>query len=65
MTADQIRAYAKALLIEHAKEVEYVSIHECAEESPHVPGGEIRDDDARAVSDLIASATVTTTWPAS
>ncbi len=63
MTPDQHRAYAEELMLEHAKEVERLTIHEVAEESVHVPGDEISEDDARAVHDLIQAATVTITWP--
>jgi hypothetical protein len=60
MTEDECRAYAKALIEEHAIGVEFLTIHECAEDN--VPGGVISDEDARAVDALIRAATVTVTW---
>lgn len=62
MTPDEIRAYATTLILDHARDVEYLTIHEMAEE--HLDGGEISGDDAKAVSELISSATITVEWPA-
>lgn len=63
MTPEEQREYATALILEHARDVEFLSIFEMAEE--HAPGGEIEDADAHAVDKLIASATVTVSWEAS
>jgi hypothetical protein len=61
VTAEELRDYAAALILEHAQEVEYLTIHEMAE--THVAGGEISDDDARKVASLIHQATVSVWWP--
>jgi hypothetical protein len=61
MTPDERREYAATLVLEHARDVEYMSVHEMAEE--HLEGGEISDEDAKAVHDLISKATVTVSWP--
>lgn len=61
MTDDEIREYATTLILEHARDIEYLSIHEMAEE--HLEGGEISDEDARKVDDLITKATVEVSWP--
>jgi hypothetical protein len=62
VTEDELREYAETLILEHARDVEFLSIHEMAEE--HAPGGVITDEEARVVDDLIAKATVTVSWPA-
>jgi hypothetical protein len=61
VTDDEIREYATTLILDHARDVEYLSIHEMAEQ--HAPSGEISDEDARKVDDLITKATVTVSWP--
>lgn len=63
MTEDELRAYATELILEHARDVEFLSIFEMAED--HAPGGVIEDQDAHAVDKLIAQATVTVSWEAS
>jgi hypothetical protein len=60
MTEDERREYAELLIKDHAKDVEYLSVHEMAW---RLPGGEISDEDATAVHDLIGKAVVTVTWP--
>lgn len=47
MTKDELREYAEALIVEHARDIEFLSIFEMAEE--HAPGGDITDDEAREV----------------
>ncbi|HET9889691.1 MAG TPA: hypothetical protein VFQ42_04250 [Mycobacterium sp.] len=61
MTPAEIRQYAETLILDHARDVEFLTVHEMAEE--HVPGGEISDEDAKAVHDLIGTAIVTVSWP--
>lgn len=61
MTEDELREYAETLIFEHARDIEYLTIFEMAEE--HVPGGDISDEDARTVDRLIGEATVTVSWP--
>lgn len=56
MTDDEIREYATTLILERARDVEFLSIHEMAD-------GEISDEDARKVDNLITKATVTVSWP--
>lgn len=60
MTKDELRQYAETLILEHAQDVEFLSIFEMAKE--HAPGAEISDDEAREVADLITQATVTVSW---
>lgn len=60
MTDAQRREYAETIILEHAQEVEYLSIFEMADQFS--PTGECTDADARAVSELITRATVTVTW---
>ena len=61
MTKDELRQYAEALLLEHARDIEFMSIFEMAEE--HAPGGDITDDEAREVDSKLAKASITITWP--
>lgn len=59
MTADERRGYAAKLMLEHARDVEFLSIFEMAEEHA---GREIDVDDAQEVADLIIRATITVSW---
>lgn len=61
MTKDELREYAETLICEHARDVEFLSIVEMAEQ--HAPGGEITEEEAEEVDGLIAKATVTISWP--
>lgn len=62
MNPDEQRDYAATLILEHARDVEYMSVFEMAEE--YLEGAdEIEDEDAKAVHDLIHKATVTVSWP--
>jgi len=61
MTEDELHAYATTLILEHARDVEYLSIHEMAEE--HLVDGQISDEEAKKVSELISTATVVVSWP--
>lgn len=56
MTDDELKDYATTLIESHAQDVEFLSIFEMAEE--YLEAGEISEDDARKVSDLIRDATV-------
>ncbi len=60
MTPEERRDYAATLILNHARDVEYLTVHEMAEE--HTESGEISDEDAKAVHDLISKATVTISW---
>lgn len=60
MTGEERQKYATALILEHARDVEYLSVLEMAEQ--HAGVAEISDADARTVHDLIAKATVTVEW---
>jgi hypothetical protein len=60
MTPEEQRDYAATLILEHARDVEYVTVHEMSEE--HL-GFEIDDNDARIVDELISKATITISWP--
>jgi hypothetical protein len=59
MTDDELKDYATTLLLEHARDVQYLSIFEMAEE--HL-GEEISDEDAEKVDKLMAEATITVTF---
>jgi hypothetical protein len=61
MNPDERFAYAAKLIRANAREVEYLTVHEMAED--YVAGGQISDEDAKAVHDLIGSAVVTVTRP--
>lgn len=62
VTPDEHREYAATLILEHARDVEYMSVFEMAEE--HLEGAdEISDEDAKDVHDLISKANVTISWP--
>lgn len=63
MTPEQLRAFAAEIIAEQGREYDYLGIFEAAEASPNVPGGEISEDDGRAVCDLVQDATITVTWP--
>jgi hypothetical protein len=60
MTTEEIQRYAATLVLEHACDVEYLSVFEMAEE---FHGEEIGDEDGRAVHDLVRAAIVTVTFP--
>ncbi|WP_116051901.1 hypothetical protein [Amycolatopsis palatopharyngis] len=61
MTPDELRDYAATLILEHARDVEYLSIHEMAEQ--HLDAGEISDEDAKTVADLIGKSDITVDFP--
>ena len=61
MSEEERMAYAEHLIRLHAKEVEYMSVFEVYE--AYTGGaGEISDDDADAVSSLVATAKVEVSW---
>lgn len=60
MTDDEIREYATTVVLDHARDIEGLSIYEMAEDNL---GHEISDDDAKKVLDLCQTATVTVSWP--
>lgn len=62
MDEEEIREYATALIVDHAQDVEWLSVFECWEEFAG-DDSEISEDDARKVHDLIGKAVVTVTWP--
>lgn len=59
VTEEEKRKYARALVLLHATEVGYLTIHELAEDEL---GRDISDDDAEDVLDLIHSANVQVSW---
>jgi hypothetical protein len=61
MTDEELKDYATDLILSHARDVEYLSIFEMAEE---YTGGEISDEDAGKVNDLMCKATITVEFPA-
>jgi hypothetical protein len=61
MTDEQLREYATTLILDHARDIEYLTIFEMADE--HCEGGEISDEDAKRVDDLITKATVIVSFP--
>lgn len=61
MTEDEIKEYARFLVKDHARDVEYMTIDEMAEE--HAPGGEISDEEMVKVDSLIATARVSVFFP--
>lgn len=61
MSPEELRQYAETLLLEHARDIELLSIHEMAE--TYAPGGEITDAEAREVDDKLAKAMITISWP--
>lgn len=62
MTPDEQRQYAATLILEHARNIEYMSVFEMAEE--HLEDAdEISDEDGRAVHDMISKATVAVSFP--
>lgn len=60
MNEQELRRYAAGLILDHAQDIEYLSIHECAED---FTGEEISEEDARKVSALISRAIVTVRFP--
>lgn len=60
MTPDEHREYATTIILDHARDVEFLSIVEMSEQ--HL-GFEISDEDARAVDGLIAKSTVVVSFP--
>lgn len=61
MTEDELKTYAERLIHEHATDIEWLSIFEMTEE--HAPGGDISDEEAHIVADLLNQATVTVSFP--
>jgi hypothetical protein len=57
MTPAQLADYATTLILHHARYVEHSSILDMADE--HTDAGEISEDDARRVAELIETADVT------
>ncbi len=55
-----LREYATTLILEHARNIEFLSIFDMAEEHT---GAEINEADANKVSDLISKATITVEHP--
>lgn len=60
MTNDELREYATTLILEHARDIEYLTIFDMSEEHA---GVYISDEDAEKVSELIGRATVTVEFP--
>lgn len=60
MTEQELKDYATTLILEHARDVEFLSIFEMAEE--HL-GEEISDDDAKKVDKLLVEAAITVEFP--
>lgn len=60
MSPDELRDYAATLILDHARNVEYLTIFEMAEDEL---GGELSEEDGRKVSDLINEATVVVSFP--
>ena len=62
MTADEIRQHAEEIILDHARDVEFLTIAE------HLADRDIDDPDddtARAIDDMIRKATVTVEFPES
>ncbi|GAB3472111.1 hypothetical protein [Actinophytocola sediminis] len=59
MTPNQLREYATTVILDHARDVEFLSIVEMAEDQL---GHAIEVEDARAVAKLITKATITVSW---
>jgi hypothetical protein len=61
---DRLHRYAADLILDHATDVEYITISEVAENPEHgFPNGVISDEDVKVVDDLIERATVRVSWP--
>lgn len=60
MTDEDLKAYAEHLILSHATDVEWLSIHEMAED--YFNGEELADGDANEVQQFINTATVTVSW---
>lgn len=58
---DELRDYAAQLMLDHARDVEHLTITEMA---PDHLGRDLTDDEITAVADLIATAHITITQPA-
>jgi hypothetical protein len=61
LTDQQIEDYARELILDHAKDVEYLSVFEVWDE--HSPGVSISEPDALRVHSLIQQAVVTVAFP--
>jgi hypothetical protein len=64
MTEQQLRDYATEIILDHARDVERLSIYEMYEDWADEDGNEISDDDAQKISRLITEADITVSWPA-
>ena len=63
MTPEELQDYAGHLVLEHARDVEFLSVFEMYEDYAGEDDAEISDEDARKVLDLIREADITITWP--
>lgn len=61
MTEDEIKDYATEVILEHARDIEYLSVFEMVDQ--YTDYDEISDEDAKKVMDLIDKATVTVEFP--
>jgi hypothetical protein len=59
MTPEEQLSYAKELILSHAKDVEFLTIHETYE---YKHDEELSNEDAFAVDELIRAAKVTVEW---
>jgi hypothetical protein len=56
--------YAEHLILEHATDVEYLTVFEAATEYFGIPDDdELSEEDGRAVDDLLSKAVITVTFP--
>lgn len=63
MTEQERRDYAAHLVLEHAREVEFLSVHEMWSEYVGDEDAELSEEDALAVHDLIPTSSITVSWP--
>lgn len=61
MSPEELADYAATVILEHARNIDLLSIHELAEQ--HLDAGEISDEDAKTVADLITKSDITVSFP--
>lgn len=62
-TPDDLRAFVTDIILDHARDVEFLSVTEMLEDDLYALDDDARDEVCRNVHDLIRKATVSVSWP--
>lgn len=62
-SGEDLREYAEHLIKDHATSIEFLSIFEMADQFFELgEGGELSEEDAKKVNDMLCKATITVSW---